>query len=321
MSCTSCSSPLPADASFCPRCAAPVESGSKPDQGDPLRSRLERSIGAKYDIIRLLGRGGGGAVYLAREQAIERLVAIKVLPPESAEAPDVAERFKREAKTAAKLSHPNIVPLYTFGEADGLLYFVMGYVPGESLGDRLRRVDRLPEESARRVLSDIAGALDYAHRQGVVHRDLKPDNVLIDDDTGRAMLTDFGIARTVASGHTLTEVGSVVGTPHYMSPEQAAGERSLDGRSDIFPLGVIGYSMLTGRLPFEGDSIREVAIRLITADPEALDQPDVSGDHARAVMKSLSKAPEQRWQTGGELRAAIAGGIGISTALSGGEAR
>ncbi len=188
---------------------------------DPLRAALERALGAHYEIVRLLGRGGMGAVYLARERALERTVAIKVLPPEVAVSAEAQERFRREARTAAKLTHPNIVPLHTFGEVEGMMYFVMGYVRGESLADRMRRYEKLPPDDARRILSAIADALDYAHRQGVVHRDIKPDNILLEQESGRPMLTDFGIAKAAASGETLTELGTAIGTPHYMSPEQS----------------------------------------------------------------------------------------------------
>ena len=219
---------------------------------DPQRAALERALGAQYEIGRLLGRGGMGAVYLAREKALERAVAIKVLPPDLAADAESRERFRREARTAARLTHPNIVPLYTFGEAEGMLYFVMGYVRGESLGDRMRREGRMAEADVRRILAELADALDYAHRQGVIHRDIKPDNVLLDDESGRPMLTDFGVAKARASGATLTEAGAVVGTAHYMSPEQASGARDLDGRSDLYGLGILMFEMLTGAVPHRG---------------------------------------------------------------------
>ncbi|MEK6767507.1 MAG: serine/threonine-protein kinase, partial [Gemmatimonadota bacterium] len=237
---------------------------------DPQRAALERALGAQYEIVRLLGRGGMGAVYLARERALERLVAIKVLPPDLASDAESRERFRREARTAAKLTHPNIVPLHTFGEVEGMLYFVMGYVRGESLGERMHREGKLPPEDVRRIIGELAGALDYAHRQGVIHRDIKPDNVLLEDESGRPMLTDFGVAKARATGATLTEAGAVVGTPHYMSPEQASGARDLDGRSDLYSLGIMGYAMLSGRLPFEGDSFRDVIVQHVTKAPPPL---------------------------------------------------
>ncbi len=237
-----------------------------------------------------------GAVYLAREPALDRAVAIKVLPPEASDSSS-RERFRREARTAAKLTHPNIVPLHTFGEADGMMYFVMGYVQGESLADRLRREGQLSPDEARRLLAQIADALDYAHRQGVVHRDIKPDNILLDDSSGKPMLTDFGVAKASVGGETLTAVGTALGTPHYMSPEQASGERDLDGRSDLYSLGVMGYQMLTGQLPFEGESFREIIVQHMTKEPTPIKSvaPGVPDDVALTLDRCLAKDPEARW--------------------------
>ncbi|MFQ5704956.1 MAG: protein kinase, partial [Gemmatimonadales bacterium] len=240
--CQQCRTPLPSDALFCLKCGSAVSPSSSSNR-DELLAALELAIGSQYEVLRLLGRGGMGAVYLARERALDRLVAIKVLPPDSTDAASV-ERFRREARTAAKLTHPNIVPLHTFGETHGMMYFVMGFVQGESVGAKLKRLGRLDANVARRILHETAGALHYAHEQGVVHRDIKPDNILIDDETGKSMLTDFGVAKSVAAGETITEFGTTLGTPHYMSPEQASGERDIDGRSDLYSLGVVGYRML-----------------------------------------------------------------------------
>jgi predicted Ser/Thr protein kinase len=280
---------------------------SIPAEPDPLRAALERALGSQYDIVRLLGRGGMGAVYLGRERALERQVAIKVLPPEAATDAESRERFRREARTAAKLTHPNIVPLHTFGDVEGMLYFVMGYVRGESLAERMRREGKLPEEDVRRILGELADALGYAHRQGVIHRDIKPDNILLEDETGRPMLTDFGVAKARASGTTLTEAGAVVGTPYYMSPEQASGSRDLDGRSDLYSLGVMGYAMLSGRLPFEGESFRDVIVQHVTQEPAPLAAlvPDVLPDLSAAVMRCLAKDPAQRWGDAQGLRDAL----------------
>jgi predicted Ser/Thr protein kinase len=248
-----------------------------------------------------------GAVYLARERALERPVAIKVLPPSLAEDADSRERFRREARTAARLTHPNIVPLYTFGDVDGMLYFVMGYVKGEPLGERMRREGRLPPDEVRRIVGELAGALDYAHRQGVIHRDIKPDNVLVDDESGRPMLTDFGVAKARAHGATLTEAGAVVGTAHYMSPEQASGARDLDGRSDLYSLGVMAYTMLAGRLPFEGESFREVLVQQVMQDAPPLEVlvPSAPKELVSAVGRCLAKDPAQRWPDGQALRVAL----------------
>ena len=280
-------------------------------QGDPLRDALAAAVGDDYEIVRLIGRGGMGAVYLARDRALERLVAIKVLPPGAATDAGVLERFRREAKTVASLQHVGIVPLYAFGERRGLCWFVMGYVRGESLGSRIDRETILDVETSRTLLAQVAEALDHAHRQGIVHRDIKPDNILIDDTSGRAMLTDFGIARadTLQAGTSLTQVGSVMGTPHYMSPEQATAEPTIDGRSDLYSVGVVGYQMLSGTLPFDGRSFRELLMQHVSATPKPLSEvaPSVPADLSDAVMRCLEKEPSKRFSDGRSLRAAVGG--------------
>lgn len=304
-SCTRCESPLDADARFCARCGMAAPASLQASE-DPVRRALEDRLGGQYRILRLLGSGGMGAVYLARDLTLEREVAIKVVKPAAGSA-NVYDRFRREAKTAAQLSHPNIVPLHAFGSVDGMPYFVMGYVRGESLAERLRREGKLSEAEARRILADVALALDHAHRQGVVHRDVKPDNVLLEDATGRALLTDFGVAKSMSRGETLTQHGSVIGTPHYMSPEQAAGRGDIDGRSDIYSLGVMGYAMLAGRLPFDGKSAADVLSKHITQDPPALRSlaPTISESTLQVIERCLAKDPAKRWQDAHALRATL----------------
>ena len=218
-----------------------------------MRALAERALTAQYEIDREIGRGGMGIVYRARDRRLKRIVAIKVLPPELAFRGEIRQRFLREAETAAQLSHPNIVPIYSVDEKDGLVYFVMACVEGPTLAKRLHDEGRVPVGDARRILCEVADALAYAHARGVVHRDIKPDNILLDKDDGRAMVTDFGIARAIQEGadSRLTATGVAIGTPAYMSPEQAAGDREIDGRSDLYALGVVGYQMLAGRLPFQ----------------------------------------------------------------------
>jgi len=309
--CPNCSREIDSDQAhgLCPACLLKdtlraeksepgVEPGSEPAaDGDPIKQALEEKLRSQYRIIRMLGRGGMGAVYLARDLTLEREVAIKVVNTAS-ESSELYDRFRREAKTAAKLSHPNIVPLHAFGEVDGMPYFVMGYVRGESLAARLRREGRVPEDEARQIVGEIAQALDHAHRLGVVHRDIKPDNVLLDDETGRALLTDFGVAKAVGTGETLTRFGGVVGTPHYMSPEQAAGDGSVDARSDLYSLGVMAYAMLAGRLPFQGSTPAEVLTKHLTQEPPSLRSvaPSVSDGTVQAVQRCLAKDPAARWQ-------------------------
>src|SRR5216117_4272664 len=203
---------------------------------DLLAQRLSQALGSSFTLDGEIGRGGMGVVYHARDERLKRAVAVKVLPPELAFREEIRMRFLREAETAARLSHPHIVPIHSVGEGpDGLVYFVMAYVDGESLAARLKRRGRLPAEEARRVMIETADALGAAHAVGIIHRDVKPDNILLEGSRGRVVVTDFGIAKALSSatGGTLTATGVAIGTPHFMSPEQAAGDREIDGRSDI----------------------------------------------------------------------------------------
>jgi hypothetical protein len=273
---------------------------------DALGERLQKALQGQYRILRLLGRGGMGAVYLAREEALERLVAIKVLA--GALDAEARERFRREARNGARLTHAGIVPLYSFGEADGFPYLVMGYVRGETLSARLGREGRMAAADARRVLADVAEALDHAHRHGIVHRDVKPDNIMIDDESGRALLTDFGVAKATAGGQTMTRAGGVVGTPQFMSPEQVSGVADLDGRSDVYALGLTAYLMLSGRLPFEGATPQDTLLKRLSQDPKPLRQaaPETPEDLAAAVMRCLARDPQGRWPDARAFRDAAA---------------
>lgn len=303
--CTKCHSELDDDARFCPHCGA-MALAETAVTGDPIRTALAAKLASQYRIVRLLGRGGMGSVYLARDLTLDREVAIKVVRTAD-ESREIYDRFRREARTAAKLSHPNIVPLHAFGEVEGMPYFVMGYVRGESLADRLRRDGKLGEEEARRIFVEIADALDHAHRQGVVHRDVKPDNVLLEDESGRALLTDFGVARAVDTGEPLTLHGSVIGTPHYMSPEQASGRSDIDGRSDIYSLGVMAYAMLAGRLPFEGKTAGDILAKHLNQQPAPLRSvaPSVSDSTVQALERCLAKDPTARWPDARSLKLAL----------------
>ena len=230
-----------------------------------LRDQLQSLLADRYSVEREVGRGGMATVYLAQDRKHGRQVALKVLHPELA-ATLGSERFLREIQIAARLQHSHILPLYDSGQADTLLYYVMPFVEGESLRDRLNHERPLPVEEAVRIARDIAAALDYAHRHGVVHRDIKPENVMLHE--GEAIVTDFGIAKavSVAGGESLTQVGMAVGTPAYMSPEQASGEREPDGRSDIYSLGCVLYEMLTGSAPFTGPTVQALIMKRFT-DP------------------------------------------------------
>src|SRR5438046_224498 len=247
------------------------------------------------------------AVFRALDARLSRRVAIKLLPPELAFNPSVKSRFLREAQMAAQLTHPNIVPIFTVDEREGLVYFVMALVDGESLGARRTRSGAMPIEHVRAIVGDVADALDYAHRQGVVHRDIKPDNILLDRATGRPMVTDFGIARAAVEQDRLTLTGVAVGTPAYMSPEQAMGERELDGRSDIYSLGIVAYQMLAGDTPFRATNTPAMLMKHVSEPPPPLRllRPDVPKSLADAVERALAKRPEERWAAAADFRDAV----------------
>jgi serine/threonine-protein kinase len=278
---------------------------------DQLAQRLSLALGSSFTLEGEIGRGGMGVVYHARDERLKRKVAVKVLPPELAFREEIRIRFLREAETAARLSHPHIVPIHSVGEGpDGLVYFVMAYVDGESLGARLKRRERLPPEEARRILMETADALGAGHALGIIHRDVKPDNILLEGSRGRTVLTDFGIAKALTSTTgpgTLTATGVAIGTPHYMSPEQAAGDREIDGRSDIYSLGVVGYQMLAGELPFSAPTVPGLLLKQITEQAPYLQDksPTCPDDLAACVMRSLEKEPEARWPTADALRRAL----------------
>ena len=276
---------------------------------DYLFDRLVVAVGGQYVVDEEIGRGGMAVVYRATDSRLHRRVAIKVLPPELAFNADVRERFLREAQTSAQLAHPHIVPIYTVDEREGLVYFVMALVDGETLGQRLLKGPRLPLAQVRTILADVADALAYAHSNGVVHRDVKPDNIMLDRLTGRAMVTDFGIARAAAGDSRLTVTGVAIGTPAYMSPEQALGERELDGRSDIYSLGVIGYELLAGEPPFKAANTPAMLVKHVSETPRPLRErcPDAPAGLVNAITRALAKKPEDRWADANDFRDALSG--------------
>ena len=273
-----------------------------PERVAPEFIALQRALAGHYSLERELGRGGMGIVFLARDVALDRPVAIKLLPPDMAGRPELRERFLREARTAAKLSQPNIVPIHAVEETGGLVYFVMSYVDGETLGERLRTKGPLTPHEAARMLQETAWALGYAHGRGVVHRDVKPDNIMLERGTGRAVVMDFGIAAAGDSGG-----GEVLGTAQYVSPEQANGD-PVDGRSDIYSLGAVGFLALSGRLPFEAEDTAGLLAMHITrpAPPLASVTAGVPSRLARAVDRCLQKSPADRFPSGEALAEAIA---------------
>ena len=276
---------------------------------EPLHDRVVAAIGQQYEVEQEIGRGGMSVVFRARDRRLNRLVAIKVLPPELAYDPAIRTRFTREAQTAAQLAHAHIVPIYDVGEKDGVAHFVMALVTGGNLAELLAREPRQPVEEARRILREIADALAYAHTRGVIHRDIKPDNILLDATSGRAMVTDFEIARAIEAGTRLTVTGAAVRTPTYMSPEQAMGERDIDGRSDIYSLGVIGYQMLAGRVPFAAANPMALLLKHVGERPRPINElrPEVPNALRDAIDRALKKEPEERWPTAASLRDALFG--------------
>jgi serine/threonine-protein kinase len=272
---------------------------------DRLYLDFQAAVAGRYSLERELGRGGMGIVYLAREVRLDRPVAIKLLPPELAVHASLRERFQREARTAAKLAHPHIVPIHAVDEVGRFTFYVMAYVRGETLAHRVATRGALPPAEAVRILREVAWALAHAHAQGVVHRDVKPENILLEEGSGRALVTDFGIARQVhASGPT--GVGEALGTPDFMSPEQASGER-VDQRSDVYSLGVVGYYVLAGRLPFTGDTVASRLTQHITQTPPPLPAvaPGVSRTLAGVVGRCLAKDPGARYGDGSVLAEAL----------------
>ncbi|MGH9886416.1 MAG: protein kinase domain-containing protein, partial [bacterium] len=269
-------------------------------------SRLTSALSPRYDVDRELGRGGMATVYLARDTRHDRHVAVKVLDPELA-ASVGADRFLAEIRLTAQLHHPNILQLFDSGEADGLLYYVMPYISGETLRARLTRERQLPVADAVRIATSIANALEYAHKAGVIHRDLKPENILLND--GEPLVADFGIALALrrAAGERLTLTGLSLGTPQYMSPEQATGDRVIDARADIFSLGCVLYETLAGETPFSAATAQATIARILTETPRTIGsiRPSVPEHVDAAIQRALEKLPADRWTTAKEFADAM----------------
>jgi eukaryotic-like serine/threonine-protein kinase len=269
---------------------------------------LADALSERYALERELGRGGMATVYLAREVAGERAVAVKAMHPELASALGL-ERFRREMEIVGSLSHPGIVPLLDSGRAEALLYYVMPYVEGESLHERLERERRLPPDEAVRIVLQVAEALSYAHGRGILHRDVKPDNILLAANPTRALIADFGLARAVGAADStkLTKTGTIVGTVHYMSPEQVREDRGIDERSDVYSLGCVLYEMLTGAPPFLGRSVTDLVMKILRTPPAPISavNPLVQPALEQAVLRALAKAPVDRFPSMRQLAAAL----------------
>ena len=319
--CARCGQPVgPADR-FCPRCGADVSgvqasiatavegAHAQPAQAAPHAAQLDavrQATLGEYEILGELGRGGMASVYLAHDIALDRRVAIKVMAPALLAGEGMAERFKREARTAASLSHPNIIPIYAVRETEHALYFVMKLIEGRPLDSIIHEIGPLPIPMVQAILHQVGAALGYAHKHGVVHRDVKAANVMVDSG-GWAVVTDFGIAK-VALAHGLTVTGATVGTPSYMSPEQCDA-KELTGASDQYSLGVVAYEMLTGRLPFTAISVMAIMYAHFNEPPPPITniRPDVPAGLAAAVMRMLEKDPAKRWPSMEAAVAAIGG--------------
>jgi len=269
------------------------------------------SLTSGYGFVEELGRGGMAVVYRARDRQLGREVAIKVLRPGMGSDAEAVSRLEREAKIAARLEHPNIVPLYRIHRLDrGMLALVMRYVRGATLKEELDRSGAFSFGRTRRVLIDVAEALDYAHRRGIVHRDVKPENIFLEEDSGRALLADFGIARAMESAGHLTQTGTSIGTPHYMSPEAIEGGE-VDGRSDLYSLGLVGWEMLTGEQPWAGESLYSVIVKQRSEELPSLmnRRPDVPRSLFEAVHRATAKDPAERWTNAESMRLHSAGSM------------
>lgn len=309
MHCTHCGTALPDGSRFCSACGLDLFATTPMRRlatGQASEADLaSEALSDEYDQFQELGRGGMALVYRARERALERDVAIKVLPAAFTFDQEFVERFQREARTAARLEHPNIIPIYRVGRAGQVIYFVMKFLRGGTLSDLLKEHGRLRPAEIRRLLIEAGSALGYAAEHGVVHRDVKPDNIML-DEFGRTVLTDFGIAKA-ATRQRLTGTGLSIGTPRYMSPEQARAQ-DTDFRSDIYSLGIVAYQCLTGSAPFDGDDAFQIGYKHVS---EPLPRPRLVSEDERSlysvIEKMVAKEPDQRFQSAAELESAMAG--------------
>ncbi len=315
MFCPDCGTWNRARAVTCTRCSGhlPEVSGTPIEQPDAELSNLRKAAGGRYQVMRRMGSGGMAHVYYALHAQLDRPMVIKVLHQHLARDAEMRERFRREAEASAQLYHPNICPILDFAELGELVYLVMPYMAGGSLADVLVKEKTVNTNLSASICAQVAVALDYAHRRGIVHRDVKPDNVLFDED-GHAQLTDFGIATARFHGR-LTRSGRAMGTPHYMSPEQAMG-KMVDGRSDLYAVGVMLYEMLLGFPPFDGADSYSVGYKQVHEQPVSPDQVDsrIPRDLAAIIMKCLAKQAGDRYQSGFELADALLGYLNTSRA-------
>lgn len=300
--CSRCGSSLQHAERFCSKCGEPQL---------PLTRRLQDALGSNYQLIGELGRGGAAVVYSVRDKALGRYLAVKVIHPELMMSHSVVERFRREARYVAQLDHPNILSVVFSSEDSGLVYYAMPRIRGKTLAKYLDQLGQLPVRGSLGILGQVAAGLDHAHKHGVVHRDVKPSNIMIEED-GHALILDFGVAKALwGDGMHLSASGEIIGSPRYMSAEQASGSSTIDHRTDIYSWGVVGYHMLAGRVPFDDEGVQAVLYKQRSVEPPDLRslRPDLSEDITEVIHRCLEKNPARRW--GSILDAARAAGCEI----------
>lgn len=286
--CSGCGRRLPANARFCPKCGATQES---------LATRLRRALGPDYELIGELGRGAAAVVYSVRDTKHDRYLAVKVMHLELMASPIVVERFRREAQYVAQLDHPNILSVAFSSEESGLVFYAMPRVRGKPLSKHLEKRGRLPLDDTLSILGQVARGLDHAHRHKVIHRDIKPSNIMV-ENTGHVLILDFGVAKAMSpDGAHISASGEIIGSPRYMSAEQAGGSTNIDHRTDIYSWGVVGYHMLAGRVPFDDEGVRAVLYKQMTLDPPDVREfrPETPEPLARTIHRCMAKNPARRW--------------------------
>ena len=302
LECSRCGSSLQHAGRFCSTCGEPRL---------PLTRRLQDALGSNYELIGELGRGGAAVVYSVRDKGLGRYLAVKVMHPELMMSHSVVERFRREARYVAQLDHPNILSVVFSSEESGLVYYAMPRIRGKTLAKYLDQLGQLPVQGSLSILGQVADGLNHAHKHGVVHRDVKPSNIMIEEN-GHALILDFGVAKALWDGGMhLSASGEIIGSPRYMSAEQASGSSTIDHRTDIYSWGVVGFHMFAGRAPFDDDSIQAILYKQRSVEPPDLRtlRPDIPEDISTVIHRCLEKNPARRW--GSILDAARAAGCEI----------